>query len=399
MGHTFSTATTISAGTFNGSGENWYQFSLDAPATVSINSNQEVYLLGNGTWQRSSAIAVDLAAGQYWIWARQRQQNAVDWGNGQVTLYHDKMNGSIDAGEFLRADLPTLPMPQNSFDWNNDGQVDSIASIAGNWVIDLGGSSINLGNHAGVPVPFKTAPSEAFTINLEIVGSLPIINVITGDPTAGEPSNPGQWTITRTGDLTQSLVVNYTVSGSAGNGSDYQGLPGVVTIAAGQSSATLDLVVIDDDLVEGNETVTLNLSPGAYTWGAIASTTIAIADDDYDPDIPGGDAGNTMPTAKDLGNVRSFIKTTSDQVSPTDKKDYFKVTMLTWGTLNAQLTGVQADIDIELLREDGYLIDFSDNSGVADEEINRTVHAGIYYLFIYPYGNVTSGYTLNVWKS
>ncbi|HEY5227161.1 MAG TPA: hypothetical protein VIJ19_01405, partial [Opitutaceae bacterium] len=44
--------------------------------------------------------------------------------------------------------------------------------------------------------------------------------------------NPGAFTVTRTGDTSQALTVNYAVSGTAQNGIDYQGLPGSVTLPA-----------------------------------------------------------------------------------------------------------------------------------------------------------------------
>ena len=54
--------------------------------------------------------------------------------------------------------------------------------------------------------------------------------------------------------------MNYTVSGSATADADYTALPGSVTIPANTFSATIDVAVLDDILVEGDETVTLTLT-------------------------------------------------------------------------------------------------------------------------------------------
>ena len=54
-------------------------------------------------------------------------------------------------------------------------------------------------------------------------------------------------------------VVNYTIGGTAKNGRDYKTLSGTVTIPAGQTTADIDIKVLDDLIVEGTDTVTLTL--------------------------------------------------------------------------------------------------------------------------------------------
>ena len=69
--------------------------------------------------------------------------------------------------------------------------------------------------------------------------------------------------MSRTGDTADALAVNYTESGTATAGVDYVGLSGNVTIAAGQTSATVDVDPLDDSLVEDDEFVILTLSADA----------------------------------------------------------------------------------------------------------------------------------------
>ena len=65
------------------------------------------------------------------------------------------------------------------------------------------------------------------------------------------------------------MTVNYSLGGSASNGSDYQQLGNSATIAAGSSSAIVTVTPIDDSSVEGAETVVLTLSANsAYTVGS-----------------------------------------------------------------------------------------------------------------------------------
>ncbi len=97
----------------------------------------------------------------------------------------------------------------------------------------------------------------------------------------GQATNPGQFTLTRTGSLTSALTANYTIGGTATNGSDYSGLTGSVTFAAGSSTALINLNVINDSLVESSETVILTLAnSSAYQIGSSSTATVTISDND-----------------------------------------------------------------------------------------------------------------------
>jgi hypothetical protein len=73
---------------------------------------------------------------------------------------------------------------------------------------------------------------------------LPSISLrVTDDKAAetkiGQPNNPGQFTIKRTGSTTDALTVNYNLNGTADNGIDYQALGHNITFAAGSDTATI----------------------------------------------------------------------------------------------------------------------------------------------------------------
>jgi subtilisin family serine protease len=114
----------------------------------------------------------------------------------------------------------------------------------------------------------------------------PQVSVVATDADAAETvlgttPNPGQYTLTRTGDVTGSLTVNVALSGTATNGTDYTTIPTIVTFVAGSSTALVDLNVTDDTLVEGTETAILTVTSGTgYTVGTSASAIVNIADND-----------------------------------------------------------------------------------------------------------------------
>lgn len=60
--------------------------------------------------------------------------------------------------------------------------------------------------------------------------------------------------------VTVPTTVNYTIGGSATNGVDYNNLNGTITIPAGQTTTTLNIIPTADGLVEGNETLVIYLN-------------------------------------------------------------------------------------------------------------------------------------------
>ena len=108
----------------------------------------------------------------------------------------------------------------------------------------------------------------------------PVVTLAATKPTADESGNNiGEFTFSRTGDLTLPLVVSYGVGGSAVNGADYPPLLGTITFPAGAATVKQPLSPNPDVQNEGTDTVVLTLTAGpGYTVGAQASGTVTIAD-------------------------------------------------------------------------------------------------------------------------
>ncbi len=84
-----------------------------------------------------------------------------------------------------------------------------------------------------------------------------------------------------------TVQVSYsTANGSATSGADYNAVSGTLNFAPGQTSKTINVPIIDDTLIEGDETLFLNLfSPrGANIATGGASTPVTIIDND----VPAG---------------------------------------------------------------------------------------------------------------
>ncbi|MEG4583213.1 Calx-beta domain-containing protein [Microcoleus sp. MON1_C5] len=106
--------------------------------------------------------------------------------------------------------------------------------------------------------------------------------------------------MSRTGSTSFALTVPYTMSGTASNGTDYTFLNGTATIAAGQTFVDVPLNVIDDTLIESNETAILTVSTSSnYTVGATNTPTVTITDNDL-----AGWTENGLPQYGSSGTLR-----------------------------------------------------------------------------------------------
>ena len=108
----------------------------------------------------------------------------------------------------------------------------------------------------------------------------PTVTIVATKATSDESgTNPGEFTLTRTGENSLPLVVNYGVGGSAVNGFDYPALLGTVVIPAGATSVKIPLSPNPDVQVDGTDTVVLSLATGGgYLIGAQSSATVTISD-------------------------------------------------------------------------------------------------------------------------
>jgi PKD repeat protein len=138
------------------------------------------------------------------------------------------------------------------------------------------------------------------TARITIVDNdLPVVTVAATDPNASETdSDPGQFTITRTGITNSSLVVYFALSGAGGNGIDYNTVPTSVSIPSGSPSANVTVRPIDDAEYEGDETVVLILTAdSSYQVGTPNNATVVIKDND----LPTVSIIATTPNASELG--------------------------------------------------------------------------------------------------
>ena len=90
-------------------------------------------------------------------------------------------------------------------------------------------------------------------------------------------------TVTRGGPLTSALPVPLTIGGNSSNGADYGSVPPSVTIPAGSSSTSFEVIPRSDTSAEGAETLTLGITPGAgVTLATPNKVSLLIEDRPFD---------------------------------------------------------------------------------------------------------------------
>ena len=129
------------------------------------------------------------------------------------------------------------------------------------------------------------------TINISDDESVPanLVLSISKDADAAEPGTPGSFIIALPENITASedITVSYMASGTANAGIDYSDLGASILIPAGSNSISLPVTVMDDQRIEGTETVILSstgASSSSFTFTAAGSATLDIADDDNTPE-------------------------------------------------------------------------------------------------------------------
>jgi subtilisin family serine protease/subtilase family serine protease len=172
-----------------------------------------------------------------------------------------------------------------------DGSIVSYEWREGSTVLSLDASPsifLSIGAHTlTLHVTDDGGATGTDTVVVTINSNFPKVSVTatTSQATEAGPA-AGVFTVTRTGDLSAALIVNYTVAGTATAGADYAALSGSVSINAGAASATIPVTPIDDTAYESNETVAVTVSASAsYTIGTPNTATVTIVSDDLPPDL------------------------------------------------------------------------------------------------------------------
>lgn len=110
---------------------------------------------------------------------------------------------------------------------------------------------------------------------------LPSVSIAATDDTAAEAADTGEFRITRTGNLSNELIVRFRTGGQAVHQADYAPVGNRARIPPGAASATVTITPIDDPFREDSESVFIELLPDpSYLLGATRMARVELNDDD-----------------------------------------------------------------------------------------------------------------------
>ncbi|GAB3332649.1 hypothetical protein GCM10027429_12250 [Marivirga atlantica] len=140
--------------------------------------------------------------------------------------------------------------------------------------------NISLSNLSGTSLPIDITDGAVVTI---LNDDITEIQFTSTEGNGSEAISSHQFAVELTRSAAIPVTVDYSVTGTAtGSGTDYTLTNGTLTIAAGNTSGTLEITgIVDDEIVEQNETVIVTLAnPNNAILGTTTMYTYTITDND-----------------------------------------------------------------------------------------------------------------------
>jgi uncharacterized delta-60 repeat protein len=279
----------------------------DAASAVAINAQGQIVVAGRGQFDNSGTL--DFAV------VRLNSDGNLDpsfSGDGKKTVAFDRGGPNVDVANAVAIDAQglvvlggytTVEVINNDFAvarLNPDGSLDTDFGDHGKRTVafDLGGANQDNVYAMAIDAQGRIVLAGSVTMGVGNFDDFAVARLIGDDapppPAAAgtvgfgatafsgaEGGGPVTITLVRTGGSAGPLTADLT---STGGGGDFLGVPNSVTFADGQTTATVQVVIVVDSLVEGTETFSLSLS-GAGA-GSPRTATLQIADNDAEPPPP-----------------------------------------------------------------------------------------------------------------
>lgn len=174
-------------------------------------------------------------------------------------------------------------------DWNGALAAPTLANIDSDADLEVvlntahsGFVAYDLPGTATARVLWRTGRGNFHRTGTAVPGPLPVVSIAATDALAAEPgTNPGIFTLTRTGSTAAPLIVKIALTGGATNGVDYRRLPPAITMPAGRATLAVAITPLDDVVVEATEVVNVNIAASdSYRTGSPATAAVGIVDND-----------------------------------------------------------------------------------------------------------------------
>ena len=235
------------------------------------------------------------------------------------------------------------------------------------------------------PVNLVLGSIQTYTLTITDNDS-PAVSIVANAPTASESGDAGQFTLTRTGDTTNALVVTLTRTGTASDTTDYATIATTQTILAGQSSLTVNVTPVQDATNEGNETIILTVVAGSgYVVGTSSSATVNLADDDRSTVTL---VANDATASEAAGNPGQFTLT---RTAPTTAALSVALTIAGTATNGSDYTTISTPVSIPIGQTSVTVNITPVDDGLIEgpEDVTLSLGSGTYDIGASYFGNVT----------
>ena len=192
---------------------------------------------------------------------------AYETSDGTATAVDDytTTSGTLTIGVGEHTGTISVPVLNDTDDEGNETFTVTLSNPAHATIRDAAGRGTIVDDDAVPPPP---PPPGLPTLEIE-------------DVTVAENDGHAEFTVTLSESSTDEVTVSYATSnGTARAGQDYTAVGGTLTIAAGSTSGTISVRVLDGEYVEGNETFTVTLSEPVNATIADGEGVGTIIDDD-----------------------------------------------------------------------------------------------------------------------
>ncbi|MCZ8195826.1 MAG: S8 family serine peptidase, partial [Aquidulcibacter sp.] len=270
-GYHIPTNTNYIVGDSNALYRNWYAFNLPTLTAPIVSAQLRV-----NTWEYTSNDATE-------TYQLQEVTTAVPTltagGSGLTAIYADLGDGAIYGSRtYTNADdyqIRTIDL--------NAAAISALTAKSGQ-AFAFGGLLTTLDTLSNEEYVFGFSNSVVPADVQLILNTGPTKSISIAKTTDGKEAGSvsSVFTLTRTGDLSSALTVNYTLAGTATPGVDYTGTtPNTVTFAALSPTATITLPTKDDLLSDPSETIITKITaPVGYTISGPDTATATILDND-----------------------------------------------------------------------------------------------------------------------
>ncbi|QEH31554.1 Calx-beta domain protein [Aquisphaera giovannonii] len=324
-----------------------------------------------------------------------------------VTVHYATSDGTAKAGQDYTAASGTLTFAANETTKTFAVPITDDSLVEGNETVNLTLSSASGGATLGTP-----SAAVLTIVDDDVAGTL---QFSSSSYSLAEGGGAATITVTRSGGSAGGVTVHYaTADGTATAGSDYTAASGTLAFAAGETSKTFTVAVLDDHVTEGNETVTLTLSSptGGATLGGPSAATLTILDDDddaYEPNNSKAQVDSASPGGLDSPNLGVLTSAlTIPNLVMNDGADWFRFETKGVGavadSVSVTFDPAAGDLDLVLYRADGTTVAraAANDYGVGNQSPETIglagLPSGVYYAVVTPHDPLGSNpnYTLRI---